>query len=204
MKHLRTSGLLLLSLAGSLSAAPQSFDFKDPKGVNAITFNLDAVVEPISGTANGVTGTVSFDPKDPASITGKITVATSSLATTNSTMTQHLHSDKWLDAAKHPEITFEIAKLDNVKTTGNVTSADASGKLTVKGVTKDVKVPVKITYLEDALGKRLPKAKGDLLVVRGNFKITRNDFQIQAGQNEDKVSNEIDITIPIVGASPKS
>ena len=53
----------LLSLATAVYAAPQSFDFKDPKGVNNAVFKLDAPLESINGSANGITGTVSFDPE---------------------------------------------------------------------------------------------------------------------------------------------
>lgn len=194
-----------LSLAASLIAAPTSFDFKDPKGVNAVQFLLDSVLEPISGTANEVSGSVTFDPAAPASTMGKIVVAASSLQVSNSTMTQHLLSDKWIDAAGHPEIIFELVSLANVKTSGTTTTADATGKFTLKGVTKDVTLPVKLTYLADALEKRTkPGNKGDLLVVRGELTILRGDYGIQPGKNEDKVSNDIKLTIAIVGSAPKA
>lgn len=194
-----------LALAVSLGAAPISFDFKDPKGVNAIQFLLDSLLEPISGTASGVSGKVSFDPEAPAATTGSIVVTTASLKVGNSTMTEHLLGDSWLNAAANPEITFELVKLDNVKTSGTTTTADATGKLTIKGVTKDVTVPVKLTYLPDALEKRTkPGNKGDLLVVRGESTILRSDYGIQAGKNEDKVANEIKLTIAIVGSAPKA
>jgi len=197
--------LASLALAASLNAAPISFDFKDPKGVNAVGFHLDSVLEPISGTAGGVTGTVSFDPAAPVSTSGKIVVAAASLKVPNGTMTDHLLSDGWIDAKGHPEITFELVKLDNVKIAGTTTTADASGKFTLKGVTKDVTVPVKITYLADALEKRTkPGNKGDLLVVRGEFTILRGDYGIKPGQNEDKVANEIKLSIAIVGSAPKA
>jgi polyisoprenoid-binding protein YceI len=220
--------LLSIVSAAVLSAAPQTFDFKDPKGVNAIQFNLDSVLEPISGSANGVSGTVTFDPTAPAATTGKIVVATSSLTVTNSMMTDHLRSDKWLNAAANPEITFELTKLDNVKSSGkdttamavgklsikldNVkssgkdTTATAVGKLSIKGVTKDVSVPVKLTYLAGAFGKRInkPEVGGDLLVVRGEFTVNRSDYGIMPGQMEDKVNPEIKLTLAIVGGSPKA
>ncbi len=194
-----------LALAISLGAAPISFDFKDPKGVNAIQFLLDSLLEPISGTASGVSGKVSFDPEAPAATTGNIIVTTASLKVGNSTMTEHLLGDSWLNAAANPQITFELVKLDNVRTADTTTMADAIGKLTIKGVTKDVTVPVKLTYLPDALEKRTkPGNKGDLLVVRGESTLLRSDYGIQAGKNEDKVANEIKLTIAIVGSAPKT
>jgi polyisoprenoid-binding protein YceI len=197
--------LASLALAASVTAAPASFDFKDPKGVNAVQFHLDSLLEPISGTASGVTGNVSFDPAAPSTTTGKIVVAASSLKVSNGTMTEHLLSEGWIDAAGHPEITFELVKLDNVKTSGTTTTADAAGKFTLKGVTKDVTVPVKLTYLADALEKRTkPGNKGDLLVVRGEFTLLRGDYGIKPGQNEDKVANEIKLTLAIVGSAPKA
>lgn len=197
--------LISIAAVGVLSAAPQSFDFKDPKGVNAIQFHLDSVLEPISGTAGGVTGMVSFDVANPAATSGKIVVATSSLTVPNGTMTEHLHSPNWLDVAKNPEIVFELTKLDEVKTSGTVTTGTAKGKFTLKGVTKEIAVPVKLTYLADALGKRTrPENKGDLLVIRGEFTIARGDFGIQPGKNEDKVNPEIKLTLAIVGSAPKA
>jgi len=204
---MNTTRLLVasLALAASLTAAPTSFDFKDPKGVNAVQFNLDSLLEPIIGTASGVSGQLSFDPAAPAATSGKILVAASSLKVPNSSMTDHLLGAGWIDAAAHPEISFELVKLDNVKTAGTTTTADATGKFTLRGVTKDVTLPVKLTYLVDALEKRTkPGNKGDLLVVRGELIVLRSDYGIKPGQQEDKVSNEIKLTIALVGTAPKA
>jgi len=64
-------------------------------------------------------------------------------------------------------------------------------------------VPVQLTYLKDKLAARMPSQKGDLLVIRSNFTIKRSDFNINPGQFEDKVSDAIEITLSIAGASPK-
>lgn len=192
-----------VALAGSALAAPLSFDFKDPKNINNATFKLDAPLEAVNGSANGISGTVTFDPDKPADTKGKIVVTSASLTVPNPMQNTHMHSDKWLDTAQFPDITFEVKELKNVKTDGNVTSADAAGTFTLKGVSKEITVPVKLTYLKDKLGARVQKMEGDLLVVRASFTIKRSDYNIMAGQSEDKVSNEIELTLSIAGASPK-
>ncbi len=61
MKNILTQLLVLATLSTTAWAAPQAFDFKDPKGVNNVQFKLDAPLESITGTATGVSGNVSFD-----------------------------------------------------------------------------------------------------------------------------------------------
>jgi polyisoprenoid-binding protein YceI len=195
--------LAFVASAGIGLAAPQTFDFKDPKGINNAGFKLDAPLESINGNASGISGTVTFDPENPGATAGKIVVATDSLMVPNSMQRGHMLSDKWLDAAKFPEITFESKELKNVKTDDSTTTADLTGTFTLKGVSKDITVPVKLTYLKDKLGERVPNQKGDLLVIRASFSIQRDDFNINPGQYEDKVSDTIELTLSIAGASPK-
>ena len=207
MKTQLTTFFASLGLATSVFAAPQTFDFKDPKGINNAGFKLDAPLESINGSASGVSGTVTFDPENPGATKGKIVVAADSLTLPNAMQQTHMRGPQWMDAAKFPEISFEAKELKNAKTEGDVTTADAVGTFTCKGVSKDMTVPVKLTYLKDKLGDRtkgMPNAKqGDLLVVRSNFSIKRSDFGINPGQYNDKVSEEIDLNLAIAGASPK-
>ena len=195
--------LALIALTSGVFAAPQTFDFKDPKGVNNAGFKLDAPLESINGTASGVTGTVTFDPENPGATTGKIVVATSSLMLPNSMQRGHMLGAQWLDAAKFPEISFETKEFKNVKTDGDTTTADLTGTFTLKGISKELTVPVKLTYMKDKLADRMPSQKGDLLVIRAGFSIKRTDFNVNPGQNEDKVSNTIELTLSIAGASAK-
>lgn len=206
MHLMKTATLSLLTLTAvsiAANAAPLRFDFKDPKGVNNAVFKLDAPLEAINGSASGVSGTVMFDPADPGATKGKIVVAAGSLHVPNPMMKEHMHGEQWLDVAKNKEITFEAKSLGNVKTTGDNTTADVTGTLTLKGVSKDVTAPVKFSYLKDKLGLRVPNQKGDLLVIRANFTIKRTDFGINPKAPEDKVADTIDLTLSIAGASPK-
>ena len=203
MKLTHIIPLISLSLTMAGYAAPESFDFKDPKGVNNAVFNLDAPLESVNGSASGISGTVSFDPENPGATSGKIVVATETMTVPNPMQKEHLHSANWLDVAKYPEITFETKSLANVKTDDNVTTADVTGTFTLHGVSKEITVPVKLTYLKDKLSARVPNLNGDLLVIRANFSINREDFNIQPGKYEDKVSPTIELSLSIAGASPK-
>lgn len=199
----RLTTIALVALTCGVFAAPQVFDFKDPKGINNAGFKLDAPLESINGSASDVSGTVTFDPQNPGATTGKIVVATSSLMVPNSMQRGHMLSDKWLDAAKFPEISFEAKEFNNVKTDADTTTADVTGIFMLKGISKELTVPVKLTYMKDKLGDRVPGQKGDLLVIRAGFSIKRGDFNINPGQYEDKVSDTIELTLSIAGASPK-
>jgi polyisoprenoid-binding protein YceI len=202
MKRQILTLLTISSIAGSVLAETMSFDFKDPKGVNNATFTLDAPLEAINGSANGVSGMVKFDPAHPEKTSGKIVVDAKSLHVPNPMMKEHLHGNQWMDTATYGEITFEAKSLNNVKTSGNNTTADATGTMTIKGVTKEMTVPVKLTYLKDKLGMRVPNMKGDLLVIRADFEIQRSDFGINPGAPTDKVSETIELKLSVAGAAP--
>ena len=181
----------------------QNFDFKDPKGVNNVVFKTDAPLESINGTATEVSGAVQFDPADPGAVKGKLMVAAASLHVPNPLMKEHLQGPMWLDVAKYPSITFEVVSAAKVVTKENSTTAEVTGNLTIKDVTKKVTVPVKFTYLEGKLKDRVPSLKGDLLVLRGKFAVKRSDFGINAGKGEDKVADEIELTLSLAGQSPR-
>jgi polyisoprenoid-binding protein YceI len=200
-----TSCLVAVSafLTWPVLASRETFDFKDPKGVNNAVFKLDAPLEAINGNATGISGKVNFDPADPAATRGKIVVASASLHVGNPMQLDHLRSEKWMDVAKYPEITFEARELKNVKTSGDTTTADVTGTFTCKGIAKEITAPVKFTYLKDKLGQRVPNMQGDLLVIRSTFSIKRSEFGIMAGQMEEKVADSIELTLSIAGASAK-
>ncbi|TVP79289.1 MAG: YceI family protein [Puniceicoccaceae bacterium] len=191
----------LISLV-SLGASAKVYDFKDPKGVNNIRFDLDAPLEAISGTGNGITGTISFDPAHPENTTGEIILAAESLIVPNSTMREHLHGADWLNVKKKPSIVFTAASVDHFEQDGNVLKAHVSGSLQLNGTTREVTVPVTFTHLPGRLGDRTRGLTGDLLVVRASFAVNRSDYGIRPGQNLDTVAEEIQISLALAGAAP--
>jgi polyisoprenoid-binding protein YceI len=197
--------LAAAALATTAHAGKIAFDLKDPKGVNNIVFKLDAPLESINGTANGISGTVLVDPAQPEVVEGKIVVDAKSLKVPNDVMQEHMLGSDWLDAETHPQITFEVKEVLNpVKTSDTEGTANVKGVFTLKGVSKEITAPAKVTFLPGRLADRSNgKMQGDLLVIRTNFQINRGDFGIKQGENLDKVSDTIDISLSIAGAAPK-
>ncbi|MCX7867070.1 MAG: YceI family protein [Limisphaera sp.] len=191
-------------VAASACAAPIEFDFKDPKGVNNVVFRLDAPLESISGSATGISGKVVFDPENPAATRGRLVVSAESLHVPNPMMKQHLHSGQWMDVARYPEIVFESTALEDVQARGDEVTARVRGRLTIRDVTRELVVPVRLTYLKDKLGARSNgQMQGDLLVIRSQFTIRRSDFGINPAAPQDKVADEIELTFSLAGIAPR-
>lgn len=199
----KTIAIVLSAFAlQSIANAAQSFNFEDPKGVNTIRFSLDAPLESISGTTNGVTGKVDFDLDHPEKTSGVIRVDATSINVPNPVMRQHLHSADWLNTGENGEIVFTTSSLENVVPSGNTVTADITGSFSLNGVTKEITVPVTITYLPGKLAARSNgQMEGDLLVLRAQFTINRSEYGIMPGQVTDKVAEEIFLTLALAGYS---
>lgn len=181
---------------------PRTYDFKDPKGVNGMTFFVDSLVEPIYGTASGVSGTVNFDPAAPEQLNGKIVVETASLKTLNASMTSHLLDARWLDAAQFPTIEFASKSVKNLKLVeAGVWTADILGDFSLHGVTKEMTIPVKVTHLPGAKEKRMQGSRGDLVILRTNFVLNLRDFGVDGKVPVDRVGDKAEIRVAIAGMS---
>ena len=78
------------------------FDFKDPKNVNNIIFQMDAPLESINGSGDGISGSVKFDPEKPELTEGEITLIANSLHVGNPVLKEHMHGKDWLNVEKFP------------------------------------------------------------------------------------------------------
>jgi polyisoprenoid-binding protein YceI len=192
-----------VSLAAStfMSAKVITFDFKDPKNVNNVIFQMDAPLESINGSGQGVAGIVKFDPDSPGATSGFITLDAASLHVGNPVLKEHIHGEEWMDVKKYPEIKFVLSEIENVRKDGIHLIGVAKGKMTIRHVTKNITASVKLTFLKGMLEKR-NRVPGDLLVIRSKFVVKRSDFGIRPGEKLEKVSNEIEISLNVAGAAP--
>lgn len=193
-------GICLAATASTALAEPADYDFKDPKGVNTIVFMLDSKIEPIMGVADGISGTVTFDPANLTATKGTISLEVKSIHTPNRGMKNTIQKEDWLDAKNHPTIGFTFKSIQEVKTLKNgAFEMSVVAEITCKGVTKEVKTKVTATHMPGKLSSRVRKAQGDLLVLRANFTINRKDFNIKPNMGGDVVSEEIELRISVVG-----
>lgn len=193
--------LIAMSLL-TFSVSAINFDFKDPKGVNSIIFQMDAPLESINGSGDRIYGEISFNPKKPEDTKGTIFLDAKSLHVGNPVLKEHMHGEDWLNVEKYGQIKFQLSKLHNIKKTKNDLLADAKGKMSIRNITIEMNIPIKITYLKDLLIKR-NRTPGDLLIIRSKFTVKRDDFDIQKGENLEKVANNIEISLNLAGAAPK-
>lgn len=147
----------------------QSFTFNDPNSRDTVAFVLDAPLETINGLSNTLNGklTVAGDK-----VSGELRVPVKSIKTGNGIRDGHLQNDRWLDAAKHPDIvvTFKDVALASKLEDGKPVTVDAKAKFTVRGVALEHPVKATLTYMKESDVTKI-RAAGDLLRVRAKFAV---------------------------------
>ncbi len=140
----------------------------------------------------GVTGTINFDPANPAAASVEATIQAASIETGVADRDNHLRSADFLDAASHPAISFKSTK---VEPTGE-TSAKITGNLTIRGVTREVVVNADFIGVAKSAfdGKDRAGFEGTATINREDFGLTWN-VALEAGGV--LVGKEIKITLDV-------
>lgn len=202
MPHAFTTALTaLVILTTTAWTHADEWDFKDPKGVNAIGIFLDSKLEPIRGYADGISGKISYDPKDPKSFKGEIVVDVASVQMSNLKMTEVMHGANWLNLDKFKTITFKFNKVVEVDREDDEVELKVEGVLQAFGVKIPKTVEIDVVFITD--GGKARGADGDLLVLRSDFKVTRKDLGLRPEVDGSKVANVIEIDVAIVGHEAK-
>ena len=181
----------------------QTFNFQDKAGRNQTTFFSTTPLEDITGLSGDVKGNVTLNVSDVKSLKGKVTVSVRSIKTGIDLRDEHMRDAGWLDAAKYPEISFEIKKVSDVKLVAdNKLTAKITGSYTMKGVTKEVIADATLTYLDES-DQTKSRAAGDLLGVQAKFNVKLSDYGVNNKVVGQKVSENIEVSVNIVGSNAK-
>jgi polyisoprenoid-binding protein YceI len=128
-----------------------------------------------SGSFKTITGTVKWDDADLANSKFDLKIPVSSINTGNGMQNKKAQTPEWFDATKYPDIKFVSTKI--------VKSGDEykiTGKLTMKGVTKEKTIPAKVSK------------SGSDLTFSGTFSVNRIDYKV--GKKSEAVPDVMNIT----------
>jgi polyisoprenoid-binding protein YceI len=159
---------VLLGVAFAFAVAPSPLAAAvvrytvDPSHSSA-GFSVRHFVSRVPGRFDKLSGTIAYDPADPAASSVEITVDAASIDTNNPQRDDHLRSADFFDVDRFPTLTFKSVA---VKGAGDG-ALEVSGDLTIRGVTKRVVVPVAV------LG-----VLGDRAGFEARFTVDRQDYGV--------------------------
>ena len=144
------------------------------------------VISTVTGSFQNFEGTVETEGDDFSDAKINFSIDVNSINTRIDKRDAHLRSPDFFDASKFPNITFVSTKF---------TSSAITGNLTMKGVTKEVTIPVTISGpVKTMMGGRAIGITGSVTINRQDYGINWNKALDQGGW---AVSNDVLITISI-------
>jgi polyisoprenoid-binding protein YceI len=134
---------LVLAVLVGLLGSPQHAEARtweiDKEHTN-FYFSVDHIYAKVRGRFTDYTGTLFFDPDNLKDSKISFEIKVKSIETGISKRDKHLLSDDFFDASKYPLMTFTSTSI--TKAEGN--TYNVNGKLTIKGVSSDLILP--LTY----------------------------------------------------------
>jgi polyisoprenoid-binding protein YceI len=142
---------------------------------------------PVDGKFKKFTAQLDFDPAKPAAGNANLTIDTSSYDLGDESYNQQVRGKDWFDTAQFPNATFvssAIASADGAN------QFKVTGKLTIKGKSQNVVVPVTVTQ------------QGASQTFDGSLPIKRTQYDIGTGEWKDTsvVADDVVIKFHIVAA----
>ena len=172
---------LVLSLfAAILTSPPAAADARRygiQRETSEVSFKATSRLMNADGRFHRIRGEVVVDPRDVATARISLTLEAASIDTGIGLRDTHLRSADFFDVERFPDIMFESVRVEAAGRRATVT-----GRLTMRGVTQEITVPVDVTLSEVAL-----VATGELVLNRRDYGINYNSFVNPIG-NEVRVS----------------
>ena len=198
--------LSVLSASSAAFAQNRGFVIRNDGG-SRVQFVSDAPLETITGVTSSVSGTVQADPANIAVTRGAVSMSVASLRTGVDLRDEHLRGASWLDAARFPNATFELVRVDGSGAlAANVAqNVRIVGRLSLHGVTREVSTTARVRFVPwtAELGAT-PGVDGDVLRVQSTFSVRLTDFGVSVPTLVRlKVSNEFQVTVDLRAIAPR-
>ncbi len=173
------TAIRVLCLAGLLLASGAGWAQKLQPAHSEISFSIRQFGVPVEGRFTRFGGQFAFDPHKPEAAKVTLHIDTSSARFGAPETDAEVSKPEWLNASKFPQATLETTLIRAIER-GKFAVA---GKLTIKGASRDILVPVSLTR------------SGALTVAAGTVVLKRLDFKIGEGDWSDTslVANEVQV-----------
>jgi polyisoprenoid-binding protein YceI len=147
------------------------------------------MVSNVRGEFTKITGTIRYDPENPADSSVDATIDASSIHTRDDQRDGHLRSAEFLDVEKFPSLIFRSKQVEPRKDGGKV-----KGDLTIHGVTREIVLDVEdlTPEISDPWGKQRFGGSATAKLSRKDFGITWNSALETGGV---MIGDEVKITI---------
>jgi polyisoprenoid-binding protein YceI len=162
--YMKQTTLFLLAFFVSISLFSQSLTPVD--SASEVTFKIKNLGFNTGGSFSGLAGTIVFDPDNLDGCTFDVHIDAGSVNTGVDMRDNHLRSEDYFDVKNYPQIRFVSAKITGNKKSGTLF---VSGKLTIKGITKDISFPFTAQPVKDGY------------LFNGEFRMNRRDFKVGGG-----------------------
>lgn len=166
--------VIMIAAAGSALAGETTYTFgSSPQNTN-VTFESETDFETILGSTREIRGTAVVDLASGTASTS-MEVPVESLRTGIDLRDKHLRSGMWLDAGKHPTISFvssSAKKIDDAKW-------EVTGTFSMHGQSRELTTVVEVRPIPEAVAKSAGLGKGDWIRVVAPFEVKLSDFGVK-------------------------
>ena len=136
------------------------------------------------GRFNDVTGTITYNPEDPAALSFDVTIDVESVDTNNDRLNNHLKSPDFFNAKEFSEMTFKSTAASKV----DDDTFEITGDLTIHGITKSITTQIDLTgAVESRRGKKIG--------FETIFTIDRSDYGVNYGLENGMLGREIRLLV---------
>lgn len=183
---------VLLTVFGVFIANAQSATKWDlDKSHTSVNFSINHFFSSVTGKFTSFDGNIYFDPNNLSGSKADFSISVKSVDTGNKKRDEHLQSEDFFDAKTYPNMTFKSTKIEKKSEKEFL----VYGRLTIKNITKDVILPLKITGEMEH-----PMMKGTIILgVLVDTTLNRTDFGVGTGNWAATmvVGDEVRIHIPM-------
>ena len=178
MKYLPFILLLIAAQMFGAQAFGADFTVLRPQQ-SSIAFVSRQMGVPVDGIFKKFTARITVDPARPEAGTASIEIDLGSIDTGNADANTEVAGKAWFDIRNYPVASFVSGRINNL----GKGRYEATGKMTLKGKTQDIKTTFTI------------KQEADALIIDGMFPLKRLDYGIGSGIWSDTsvVEDEVQI-----------